>query len=476
MDQALTTQGSPTTPHVVIIGGGFAGLNLAQSLRRAPVRITLIDRQNHHLFQPLLYQVATAALSAPEIAEPIRDVLRKQENATVLLGEVTAIHPAENCLQVGSMRFAYDYLYIAAGASHSYFGQDHWAEFAPGLKTLDDALDIRGRMILAYERAERRESAHARVQDLTFVVVGAGPTGVELAGALAEIARYTMTRNFRNFDPKDARVLLIEAGDRVLAAYDEELSERARIQLEELGVEVMLGERVTDIQSDGVWLGEEFIPTSTVLWAAGVKASPVGEMLGVPLDRAGRVLVESDLTLKEYPNISVLGDLAAVDDGAGGFVPGLAPAAIQMGKYAAKRLRNLLAGKSTDPFAYKDKGQMATIGRRKAIAETARLKFSGTIAWLAWAVIHIYFLVGFRNRILVARDWVWHYLTRRRGARIAYGTVRATSPARLEEGASADVGSTLPNALPQSPDDASGAEAEAVAVGGGTPSLSSTDK
>lgn len=452
MNQALQSTRASSEPHVVIIGGGFAGLNLARSLRRAPVRITLIDRQNHHLFQPLLYQVATAALSAPEIAEPIRDILRKQDNATVLLGEVTDIIPDEKCVRVGSMRFSYDYLYIAAGASHSYFGQDQWAEHAPGLKTLDDALDIRGRMILAYERAERRESAHERVQDLTFVVVGAGPTGVELAGALAEIARYTMTRNFRNFDPKDARVLLIEAGDRVLAAYDETLSERARVQLEELGVEVMLGERVTDIQEDGVWLGEAFIPTSTVLWAAGVKASSVGEMLGVPLDRAGRVLVEPDLTLKDHPEISVLGDLAAVDDGAGGFVPGLAPAAIQMGKYAAKRLRNLLAGKPTEDFRYNDKGQMATIGRRKAIAETARLKFSGTIAWLAWAVIHIYFLVGFRNRILVARDWVWHYLTRRRGARIAYGTVRSTTAVRLQDDPALVEAqeTTLPNALPAS--------------------------
>jgi len=421
MPDKLVTTHKDALPHVVIIGGGFAGLNLAKSLRRAPVRITLIDRQNHHLFQPLLYQVATAALSAPEIAEPIRDVLRKQQNATVLLGEVTDIDPENKVVHVDTMRFSYDYLYIAAGASHSYFGNDHWETHAPGLKTLSDALDIRGRMILAYERAERRQSAHERVQDLTFVVVGAGPTGVELAGALAEIARYTMTRNFRNFDPKDARVLLIEGTDRVLSAYSPELSERARVQLEELGVEVMLGERVTDIREDGVWLGERFIPSSTVLWAAGVKASPVGEMLDVPRDRAGRVIVEQDLTLKDHPSISVLGDLAAVQDGEGGTVPGLAPAAIQMGRYAAKRLIRLLKGQPVEPFAYNNKGQMATIGRQRAIAETKRIRFSGTLAWLAWAVIHIYFLVGFRNRILVARDWVWHYLTRRRGARILYG-------------------------------------------------------
>lgn len=421
MNTQLAPISDNTEPHVVIIGGGFAGLNLARSLRRAPVRITLIDRQNHHLFQPLLYQVATAALSAPEIAEPIRDVLRKQQNATVLLGEVTQIDAEAQCVYVGEMEFQYDYLYVAAGASHSYFGNDHWEAHAPGLKTLGDALDIRGRMILAYERAERRESAHERAQDLTFVVVGAGPTGVELAGALAEIARYTMTRNFRNFDPKDARVLLIEGGDRVLSAYDSELSERARLQLEDLGVEVMLGALVTDIRPDGVWLGDEFIATSTVLWAAGVKASPIGALLDAERDRAGRVIVQQDLTLERHPTISVLGDLAAVSDGQGGTVPGLAPAAIQMGKYAAKRLRNLLKGKEVEPFTYNNKGQMATIGRRRAIAETKSLKFSGTIAWLAWAVIHIYFLVGFRNRILVARDWIWHYMTRRRGARILYG-------------------------------------------------------
>lgn len=430
----MTRPDTPTVksapPHVVIIGGGFAGLNLARSLRRAPVRITLIDRQNHHLFQPLLYQVATAALSAPEIAEPIRDVLRKQQNATVLLGEVTQINAETQCVYVGDMEFQYDYLYVAAGASHSYFGNDHWEEHAPGLKTLANALDIRGRMILAYERAERRESAHERAQDLTFVVVGAGPTGVELAGALAEIARYTMTRNFRNFDPKDARVLLIEGGDRVLSAYDPSLSERARLQLEDLGVEVMLGALVTDIRPDGVWLGDEYIATSTVLWAAGVKASSIGALLDAERDRAGRVIVQPNLTLERHPTISVLGDLAAVDDGQGGTVPGLAPAAIQMGKYAAKRLRNLLNGKEVEPFTYKNKGQMATIGRRRAIAETKRTKFSGTIAWLAWAVIHIYFLVGFRNRILVARDWVWHYLTRRRGARILYGVEGGASAQR----------------------------------------------
>lgn len=421
----LPTTTEPSIPHVVIVGGGFAGLNLARSLRRAPVRITLIDRQNHHLFQPLLYQVATAALSAPEIAGPIRDVLRKQDNATVLLGEVTEIDLDARRVYVGKMPFDYDYLYVAAGASHSYFGNDHWEEYAPGLKTLDDALGIRSRMILAYERAEIRESAHERTPDLTFVVVGAGPTGVELAGALAEIARYTMTRNFRNFDPTDARVLLIEAGDRVLSAYDEELSERARIQLEELGVEVRLGNAVTEINEEGVWLGDQFIATSTVLWAAGVKASPVGKLLGTETDRAGRVIVNADLTIPGYPNVSVLGDLASVAQPDGGTVPGLAPAALQMGKYAARRLLNLLDGKETEPFVYTDKGQMATIGRRKAIAETAKLKFSGTIAWLAWAVIHIYFLIGFRNRILVVRDWVWHYLTRRRGARIVYGVVES---------------------------------------------------
>lgn len=408
-------------PHIVVIGGGFAGLNFVQQLKKSNVRITLIDRQNHHLFQPLLYQVATAALGAPEIAEPIRDVLRKQRNLTVLLGEVTAIDTSAQTVTFDDETVAWDYLYVAAGASHSYFGNDHWAQFAPGLKTLDDAMEIRRRVIIAYERAERTHDLTERERELTFVVVGAGATGVELAGALAEIARHTMARNFRNFDPSAARVLLVEAGPRVLANYDPSLSESAKAQLEGLGVTVLLDTRVTNITDEGVTLGEEFVPTSTVLWAAGVRSSPLGGMLGAPLDRAGRVIVEPDLTVPGLPNVSVLGDLAAVTRANGKPVPGLAPAAMQMGRYAGKRLRRVLMAQDVEPFEYLDKGQMATIGKRRAVAQSAGFKLSGPIAWLAWAFIHVYFLVGFRNRVIVLMDWVWAYLTQRRGARILYG-------------------------------------------------------
>lgn len=419
-------------PHIVVIGGGFAGLNLVQQLKKSNVRITLIDRQNHHLFQPLLYQVATAALGAPEIAEPIRDILRKQKNLTVLLGDVSAIDTTAKTVTFDDEMLAWDYLYVAAGASHSYFGNDHWAEFAPGLKTLDDAMEIRRRVIIAYERAERTDDPVERERELTFVVVGAGATGVELAGALAEIARHTMARNFRNFDPSAAKVLLVEAGPRVLANYDPELSDSAKAQLEGLGVTVMLDTRVTDITDDGVQLTDQFVPTSTVLWAAGVRSSPLGAMLGSPVDRAGRVIVEQNLTLPGRPDISVLGDLASVKGKDGNPVPGLAPAAMQMGRYAGKRLRNVLMSKEHKPFSYVDKGQMATIGKRRAVAQSGGVKLSGPIAWLAWAIIHVYFLVGFRNRVIVLLDWSWAYLTQRRGARILYG-IHASEAAPREQ-------------------------------------------
>lgn len=431
----LPQPAAPHIPHVVIIGGGFAGLNLAKTLRNAPVKITLIDRQNHHLFQPLLYQVATAGLSAAEIAEPIRDVLRKQRNVSVLLGEVTDIDPVAQTITLERDDIAWDYLYLAAGASHSYFGNDHWGNFAPGLKTLDDAMEIRRRMIISFERAERADTEAERRQYLSFVVVGAGPTGVELAGALAEISKDTLSRNFRNFDPSDTQVMLVEAGPRVLSAYGERLSDRAKEQLESLGVQVLTDTPVTDIGPEGVMLGERFVPASTVLWAAGVGASRLASALGVPLDRAGRVIVEPNLTVPNHPNISVLGDLSSAKNQDGVPVPGLAPAAMQMGVYAGKRLIKLLKDKGEpQPFRYKDKGQMSTIGRRRAVAKTAQLEFSGVLAWYAWVFIHIYFIVGFRNRVAVFLNWMWAYVTRRRGARILFGVdASAAAPRRVRE-------------------------------------------
>ena len=431
-----------TPPHVVVIGGGFAGIQLVKSLRKAPVRITLIDRQNHHLFQPLLYQVATAGLGAPEISQPIRDILRGQENCTVILGEVRAIDVHAKTVSFDDETLAWDHLYVATGATHSYFGNDQWAERAPGLKSLQDAMEIRRRVLMAYERAERANSETERERELTFVVVGAGATGVELAGALAEIAHRTMARNFRNFEPSSARVYLVEAGPRTLAAYDPALSDSAVRQLESLGVRVMLNTRVNDVTREGVQLNDDFLPAATILWAAGVRASSLGALLGVPLDRSGRVLVNPDLTVPGFPEVSVLGDLAAVPIGdEGKFVPGLAPAAVQMGKYAANRLAKRIKGKDLPPFQYLDKGQMATIGKRRAVMQSGKLKLSGYFAWLAWALVHILFLIGFRNRIAVLVDWIWSYYTQRRGARILWGvdaseaaprSARPSERARLE--------------------------------------------
>lgn len=412
----------PKLPHVVVIGGGFAGIKLVRSLKKAPVRITLIDRQNHHLFQPLLYQVATAGLGAPDISQPIREIVRGQDNCTVILGEVSRIDVQAQTVGFENETLHYDYLYVATGATHSYFGNDQWAPRAPGLKNLQDAMDIRRRVIMAYERAERATSEAERRRELTFVVVGAGPTGVELAGALAEISQRTMARNFRNFEPSSANVLLVEASPRVLGAYHEKLSASAVRQLEDLGVKVLLNTRVNDVDEEGVQLNDTHVPAGTILWAAGVKSSPLGQLLGVPLDRSGRVIVNPDLSVPTLPNVSVLGDLAAVSTGEEGkFVPGLAPAATQMGEYAAKRLRRQLKGRETEPFSYLDKGQMATIGMRRAVAQSGSIRFSGYFAWLAWVFIHVLFLIGFRNRVAVMLDWVWSYYTQRRGARILWG-------------------------------------------------------
>ncbi len=403
---------------VVILGCGFAGLWAAQALRKAPVQVTVVDRTNHHLFTPLLYQVATAGLSAPAIAAPIRHILAKQRNTTVLLGEVTGIDVANRKISLeGKDELPYDRLIVATGATHSYFGNDAWAPYAPGLKTLDDAFDIRNRILLAFEHAERESDPARRAAWLTFVVVGAGATGVELAGTLAEIARHTLRGEFRRFDPRSARVMLVEGTERVLPPYPPDLSEKARLQLERLGVIVFLGKRVTGIDDKGVQLGAERIEAKTVIWAAGVASSPLGRALGAPLDRAGRVQVEPDLSVPGHPEIFVAGDLAAASYPKGP-VPGIAPAAKQMGRRAAMNVLLSLKNEKTAAFRYRDYGQLATIGRAAAVVDMGKLRLSGFPAWIIWLVAHIYFLINFRNRLEVMLDWAGSYFTYNRYARI----------------------------------------------------------
>jgi NADH dehydrogenase len=404
-------------PRVVIVGGGFAGLRAARALRGADVQVTLLDRRNHHVFQPLLYQVATAGLSAPEIAAPLRTVLRNQANATVLMAEVVSVDVARRVVVLRDGELPYDYLILATGATHSYFGHDAWAPCAPGLKSIEDALEIRRRLFAAFERAERETDAAAQAAWLTFVIVGAGPTGVELAGTLAEIARHTLSHEFRRIDPAKARVVLLEGADRVLPPYPPDLSEKARRQLEALGVEVRTGALVTDVDRHGVCIGPDRIPSRTVLWAAGVAASPVGRSLGGAVDRAGRVRVEKDLTLPGRPDVFVVGDLAAVEQD-GRPVPGVAPAAMQMGRHAALNVRRSIAGRPLAPFRYVDKGSLATIGRKAAVADFGRLHLAGFVAWVAWLAIHIFFLIGFRNRLVVLLDWAWAYVSYQRSARL----------------------------------------------------------
>ena len=408
-------------PHVVIVGGGFGGLWAARALRRAPVRITLLDRGNHHLFQPLLYQVATAGLSAPNIAAPLRHILRRQRNATVLMGEVAGVDPDAKRLRLADGRtLDYDTLLLATGATHAYFGHDDWAPHAPGLKTLDDALEIRRRILTAFERAEAEDDAAQRAAWLTFAIVGGGPTGVELAGTLAEIARHTLRDEFRRADPHRARVLLLEAGPRVLSSFPESLSAKARAQLERLGVEVRAGVPVAAIDAEGVVLGEERIPARTVLWAAGVAASPLARDLGVPLDRAGRVVVDADLRVPGHPDVYVVGDLVAVRCGDKP-VPGVAPAAKQMGRYVGGAIRARLRGAEPPPFRYRDFGNLATIGRMAAVVDLHGLKLSGLLAWWFWLAAHVFFLIGFRNRLVVLIDWAQAYWSYQRSARIILG-------------------------------------------------------
>jgi len=409
-------------PRVVILGCGFGGLFAARALRGAPVDITVLDRTNHHLFQPLLYQVATAGLAAPAIAEPIRRILAQQKNATVLYGEAQRVDlAAKKVVLENGEQLAYDRLILATGARDSYFGHDDWAPHAPGLKTLEDAFAIRRRVLLAFEHAERETDAAQRAAWLTFVVIGAGATGVEMAGTLAEIARHTLKGEFRRFDPRNARVVLVEASDRVLPPYTPDLSEKARRQLERLGVTVWLGRRVTGIDERGVQLGGERLEASTVIWCAGVAASPIGATLGVPLDRAGRVIAEPDLSVPGHPEVQVVGDLALLASHQPP-VPGVAPAAKQMGRHAARNILRALADKPPLPFRYRDYGQLATIGRSAAVAMFGRVHIWGWLAWVAWLTAHIYFLIGFRNRLVVLIDWAWAYWTFERSARIVIGS------------------------------------------------------
>ena len=411
----------PEMKRVVVIGGGFAGLWAVRKLRKAPVSITLIDRSNHHLFQPLLYQVATAGLAAPSIAAPLRHILRDQRNATVIMGEVQRIDLAARTVALNDREIPYDYLLVASGATHAYFGRDQWAQYAPGLKTLDDAFVIRRRILSAFERAETATSSAERDACLTFAVIGAGPTGAELAGTLAEIARHTLAGDFRHIDSRKARILLIEAGPRVLATFTEQLSDKARQQLARLGVEVHTGKPVTDIGDGYFVFGDQRIAARTILWAAGVAASPLGKQLGAEIDRAGRVRVSPDLSLPAHPEIFVAGDLASLEQ-QGKPVPGVAPAAKQMGAQAARNILARIAGRATTPFHYTDFGALATIGRHSAIAQLPNLRFSGALAWWFWLVLHIYFLIGFRSRLIVLINWAWAYFTYARGARIILGS------------------------------------------------------
>jgi len=408
-------------PHVIVVGGGFAGLWATRALANAGIRITLVDRCNHHLFQPLLYQVATAGLSSPDIAAPLRHILRKQRNVEVRLAEVSAIDaPAKRISFVDGSELEFDYLLLASGATHAYFGHDEWAAHAPGLKTLDDALQLRRHLLLAFERAEAEPDPALRAAWLNFAIVGGGPTGVELAGTLAEIARHTLKNEFRNINPSDARVRLIEAGPRVLSSFPEDLSEKAKQQLQKLGVEVSTGVPVTDINASGYRLGEEFIPARTVVWAAGVAASPLARSLDVPLDRAGRVPVQADLSVPGFPDIFVAGDLASVQQDCKP-VPGVAPAAKQMGRHVASAIRARLDNKPATAFRYKDYGNLATIGRMAAIVHFGKLKLSGLLAWWFWLAAHVFFLIGFRNRLIVLLNWAWAYWSYQRGARIILG-------------------------------------------------------
>ncbi len=405
-------------PRVIIIGAGFGGLQAAKKLGRKNVQVTVIDRTNYHLFQPLLYQVATAALSPADIAAPVRSVLSKFKNVEVILAEVQCVDVAAKKVKTADLEFDYDYLILATGARHSYFGHNEWEKLAPGLKSLEDAIELRRRILMAFEYAEKIDDEAARKAAMTFVIIGGGPTGVEMAGAIAEISRYTLAKDFRHIDPSRARVILIEGDSRLLSAFPEDLSQSAKKQLTDLGVDVRTGVRATNLNEAGVQLGDEFIPCRVKIWAAGNNASFVGKTLDAPVDRVGRIVVNDDLTIPGHPEVQVIGDLANFSHQTGEPLPGVSPVAIQQGRHAARNILATIKGRKPRRFHYWDKGNIATIGRDKAVADLKFIHLSGLPAWVAWLFVHIVFLIGFRNRLLVLFQWAWAYFTFDKGARL----------------------------------------------------------
>src|SRR5205807_118691 len=405
-------------PHVVIVGAGFGGLEAAKLLTKEAVRMTVIDRTNHHLFQPLLYEVATAALSPADIAAPIRGILGRCKNTEVILAEVKSVNVAARTLDIGDRDVPYDYLILATGSRHSYFGHDEWEKLAPGLKSIEDANEIRRRLLIAFEYAEKISDEAAKAAAMTFVIIGGGPTGVEMAGAIAEIARYTLDKDFKHIDPSSARVILVEGDERIISAFPEDLSASAMKQLKDLGVEVRTGIHAGNLTEEGLQVGDEFIPCRVKIWAAGNAASFVGKTMGVPVDKAGRVIVNEDLTIPGHPEVQVIGDLANFTHQGGKLLPGVSPVAMQQGRHAARNIVAMMDGRKPQRFRYWNKGSMATIGRNKAVADLNFIHFSGFLAWLAWLFVHIIFLVGFRSRIIVLMQWAWAYVTFNKGARL----------------------------------------------------------
>ena len=425
---AISSTLRPNTPppRVVIIGAGFGGLWTAKTLANAPVEVIVIDRENYHLFQPLLYQVATAGLSPADVAAPIRGIVGGYQNITVMLGEVVGVNVAARAVAIaGGRHVSYDYLILATGARHAYFGHDDWEAFAPGLKRIEDATEIRRRILIAFERAENETDANERARLMSLLIVGGGPTGVELAGAIAELTRRALAKDFRNIDPRGTRILLVEAGLRLLPSFPQDLSDDALRRLERLGVEVRLGASVTSVDASGVTIGTERIEARTVIWAAGVAASPAGQWIGAKCDRAGRIEVEPDLSVRGLPEVFAIGDTALTLHASGKPLPGVAPVAKQQGRYVGRLIKGRLRNaERVEPFRYRDYGNLATIGRKAAVVDFGWIHLRGVVAWVVWTVAHIYFLIGFRNRIIVALNWLWAYFTFQRGARLITGPLR----------------------------------------------------